>query len=130
MKFIIITFKFSNMTSKEWYQFLLNQELNELTLDGNYALKPCRVELQQSQHDWSHSWSLSRLKGLSSSSMSFLWKCLHQILPTKERQSRILRDVNNSICTVCNAGEVDSLEHALTSCGRSRDTFEWLKTGL
>lgn len=120
----------SNMSCKDWYLFLLSQEIQEVNPAGNLTLKPCRVELQQPQHNWSHSWSLSRLKGLSSSSMSFLWKLLHQLLPTKERQCRILRDVNNSICTTCDFGEVDNLEHALTACAGSRDTFEWLKTGL
>ena len=73
---------------------------------------------------------MARLNGLSSTSMTFLWKLLHQLLPTRERQQRILRDGNSSLCGVCNSGETDTLDHALTSCADSRETFEWMKRGL
>ena len=99
-------------------------------MEGGRSLIPCRVEIQCPQNDWSKSWSLERLKGLSSASMSFLWKLLHQLLPTRERQHRILRDGDGALCGVCNNGEIDSLEHALASCADSRETFEWLKQGL
>ena len=55
---------------------------------------------------------------------------LHQLLPTKERQKRILKEVNSSACQVCNSGETDSISHALATCTRSREIFDWMKAGL
>ena len=120
----------AQMTSKDWYKFLLSYEIEEDSTEGGHSLIPCRVEIQCPQNDWPKSWSLARLKGLSSTSMTFLWKLLHQLLPTRERQHRILRDGDNALCGVCNYGEVDSVEHALATCADSRETFEWMKIGL
>ena len=118
------------MSCKEWYEFVLQSEIAELGPDGAPRLVACRVELQLPQHDWSRSWGLARLNGLSSSSISFLWKLLHQLLPTRERQSRILRGDNSAVCQVCDSGEVDNILHAFAKCSRSKVVFDWMKTGL
>ena len=90
----------SSLKCKEWYTFLLNYELFESSPDGKLDLVPYRVQLQQPQ-----------------------WKLLHQLLPTKERQTRILRGGNDSLCTSCDMGEVDNLLDTLTACPNSRETF-------
>ena len=118
------------MTSKEWYNFILRSELEEVGPDGEYKLVPCRVELQAPAHDWTRSWSMARMKGLTSSSMTFLWKLLHQLLPTRERQNRILQDGTGSNCQTCRTGELDTLAHALALCNGSNHIFQWLKTGI
>ena len=123
-------FDISSMTCRDWYHFLMSSELEEPGPDGEMRLIPSGVEMQMPQNDWTHSWALARTKGLSSSSLSFLWKLLHQLLPTRERQDRILRDVNNFICQICNTGEQDTLPHALAMCPGSREIFEWMKAGL
>ena len=97
----------SSLKCKEWYTFLLNYELFESSPDGKLDLVPYRVQLQQPQ-----------------------WKLLHQLLPTKERQTRILRGGNDSLCTSCDMGKVDSLLDTLTACPKSRETFQWLKAEL
>lgn len=120
----------ATMSCKDWYKFALQIELEELGPDGSMQLVPCRAELLTPQNNWEHSWTLARLKGLSSHQLTFLWKLLHQLLPTRERQSRILREVNSSVCQVCNTGEIDSLSHALATCPGSREIFNWMKLGL
>ena len=73
---------------------------------------------------------MGRMKGLTSRSVTFLWKLLHQLLPTRERQNRILRDGNGSNCQICKTGEADTLPHALALCNGSKNIFQWLKTGI
>ena len=79
------------MTSKQWYRVLLDKTvLKEKTDSGEFILKKCRAELKHPDNDWDTSWVLARLKGLESSQISFLWKMLHNLLPTQSRISRIL----------------------------------------
>ena len=118
----------SKMTCKEWYSFILQSELEETGPNGENRLIPCRVELKLELHDWSQSWRLARLKGLSSQCLSFLWKLLHELLPTKERQNRILRNGNGANCAIC--GETDNIIHALATCRKSSPVFNWVKHGL
>ena len=44
----------------------------------------CRVELANPDTDWERSWMLARLPGLGPENVSFLFKIMHQILPTQE----------------------------------------------
>ena len=114
------------MTGKEWYSFVLSSVIEE----EEGELIPCKAELMYPLHDWSRTWSLARLSGLSSNSMTFLFQMLHQILPCRERLARILPRVENNICRVCNAGESDSQLHSLSACDGSRETFNWMLAGL
>ena len=114
------------MTGKEWYNFILGSVIEE----EEGELIPCKAELMFPLHDWTRTWSLARLRGLSSNSMTFLFQMLHQILPCRERLARILPRVETNICRVCNAGESDSLLHSLSTCEGSRETFNWMLTGL
>ena len=98
------------MTSKQWYRVLLDKTvLKEKTDSGEFILKKCRAELKHPDNDWDTSWVLARLKGLESSQISFLWKMLHNLLPTQSRISRIL-NVSDSSCRLCNA-PIDDLPH-------------------
>ena len=115
------------MTTKDWHNFLLHSLLYEPDTE---ELIPCRVEIRNPLNDWSRSWSLSRLNGLSSDSTSFLWKLLHQLLPVKERLERILPTVTSPICQVCELGVPDSLPHALAYCSASSPVFNWMMAGL
>ena len=115
------------MLTKNWYDFILSSLLYE---PGTETLIPCRVEIRNPLNDWSKSWSLARLKGLSSDSSSFLWQLLHQLLPVRERLERILPNVNSSTCQACDTGAVDSLSHALATCPTSSEVFNWMLDGL
>ena len=76
----------SNMKSGEWYRVLLeNKILMKLEDDGKRSLKPCRAEVNNPHVDWDYSWKLANLKGLSSTEQTFLWKMLHNLLPTPAR---------------------------------------------
>ena len=55
------------MSSKEWYRFLLEENITmqEIDEDGRIELVLCRVEENAPEVLWSESYRLLRLKGLS-----------------------------------------------------------------
>ena len=85
--------------------------------------KKCKSELKNPHIDWERSWSLARIKGLDSEQISFLWKILHDLLPTQERISRIM-NTNDPMCKLCNT-EPDNLSH-LFSCSITREVCQAL----
>ena len=108
------------MLGKDWYQLILKSLLEE----EEGQLVPCCVELIHRLHDWTRSWALARLKGLSSETMTFLFRVLHQILPCRERLERIFPRIETCVCRVCDTGEKDSLLHSLALCPGTRKSFE------
>ena len=89
------------MSIKQWYTVLLNDNvlMTPITDSAPSSPIPCRVELQSPSCDWTNTWRLCRLKGLGSELTSFLFKLLHQLLPTQERISRIGK--TDSTCLLC-----------------------------
>ena len=115
----------STMSTKQWYKILLEDRIlmNPAAPGTPLALLPVRVETLQPDLDWPAVWLMSRTKGLSSKQVSFLFKLLHQLLPTQERLQRITNDPG--LCKLCHATSED-LSHALLSCPFSRDAGEKL----
>ena len=81
-------------------------------------LIPCRVETRHPEHDWETAWRRARLLGLGPTLTSFLFKVLHDLLPTQERISRTNPAVTGwcSRCITEDHGETENLDHALISC--------------
>ena len=95
------TLNISKMSSKDWYRHLIEEHVTmETNQEGRKSYIKCRVELQHHQNNWEMSWRLARLKGLESDQISFLWRLLHNLLPTQSRISRILNQPDSS-CKVC-----------------------------
>ena len=69
--------------------------------------------------DWEHCWRLARMGGLGPDNMTFLFKLLHQILPTQERVARTKPSTSPS-CKM--PGKcLENLEHALIFCQANDD---------
>ena len=98
------------MSLKEWYRLLL-EEVIMVEVRNSSEYTPCRVELLHHNTDWESVWRRSRLSGLSSEFSSFLYRILHDLLPTKERQHRISPSTS-SVCSLCPSNSVESLVHA------------------
>jgi hypothetical protein len=77
----------------------------------------CRVERNSPETDWKNSWRLARLSGLGPENTSFLFRMLHQTLPTQERVART-KPNQSSICKLneCNANLEENLDHDLIQC--------------
>ena len=115
------------MSSGTWYRVLLENNITMVSETNSMIVKPCRAELASPQVDWVHSWHLATLHGLSSENQTFLWKMLHNILPTQQRLHRMgMRNAISSNCTSCSAEEPDTLAHALISCNANKEVSEWM----
>ena len=107
------------MTTIQWYRSLLEDRvLMQLHADDSpQVLLPVRVEQLNPAQDWTTTWILSKSKGLSSEQNTFMFKLLHQLLPTQDRLSRLLNEP--VLCKTCRASPEDLL-HAFFSCPSSK----------
>ena len=104
------------MSEKMWYTLLLEDNcIMEEAEHGQDYIK-CRVERAIPAADWEHCWRLARLSGLGPENMTFLFKLLHQILPTQERVARSKPSTSPSCKMPGCLSAVEDLEHALILC--------------
>ena len=70
------------MSVKDWYKLLLERNVTtrEVDQEGRRELVPCKIEERNPTIAWSDSYRVSRLKGLSPDSKSFLFKLVHTLL--------------------------------------------------
>ena len=101
----------------------------EEDIAGVQTLLPLRVELASPSNQWDQTWNLARQQMLGPNLTSFLFKLLHQILPTAERTSRILPNQSPN-CAQCTGPQVDTLQHAFFDCHASQAAGTLLLRGL
>ena len=99
------------ITVKQWYKILLEKGVTHNTdeQDSPPIIISSRLEELYPEKDFTHSYHMSRLFGLSPEQKSFLFKMLQNLLPTKERLHRLGKQPSSS-CRFCNFPE-DNLEH-------------------
>ena len=102
---------------KSIYNFLMEDLLmsEDQGDDGQRELIPLRVELNDTTVNWTHSWQMARLHPLGPQLSSFLFKLLHQLLPTAERVAKILPS-SSPLCSQCIHKQVETLHHAFFTC--------------
>ena len=114
-------FDIIKMKGKDWYIYLLDKYVLKSDIDENNQQNiVCKAEAEKPNVNWETSWQLARLGGLGSPSITFLWRMLHNILPTKQRLNRVTRTVNSPLCTKCDMNVEDDLKHALLKCPYNR----------
>ena len=69
---------------------------------------------------------MATIAGLESCDFTFLWRMVHNILPTQERLNRLLKNINSPICTLCQSQEISNLQHALFTCPYNSEVGLWL----
>ena len=118
----------ATLSSGQWYRVLIENNITMVTNDdGRRSLKLCRTETNHPEVNWEATWRLSSLKGLSSEDHSFLWKMLHNLLPTQERINRMgLPNAPTPMCTHCDMQAPDQVHHALVTCPQNKDVSDWL----
>ena len=87
----------SLMSEKQWYQYLLEEEVTMAETEHGRELIPCRAENKGPEIDWKTVWHRARLPGLGHVLVSFLFKVMHDLLPTQERVSR----TNPTVTATC-----------------------------
>ena len=116
----------TTMSTAQWYRVLVEQNITmEVTSDNQMKYIKTRVEIASPLTDWETSWRRARLKGLGSEATSFLFKLLHQLLPSEERLSRILPNTSEN-CKYCPTPITADLAHSLFQCVNTREVGSWL----
>ena len=115
------------MSTRQWYRYLVNDDiLKTVQEDGTLSNRLCRSERLYPEVDWVKTWSKVRFSFFSSSTMSFLFKLLHDILPTEERLNQTIGN-NEAICRFsCTSNQVSNGEHCFFFCSKSREVGSWL----
>ena len=101
------------------------------TREGSSKLIPLRIELADPTTQWDRTWHMARQSRLGPDLSSFIFKMLHQILPTAERIARILPN-QSPHCSRCRANgqHIETLQHAMFECSASHAASTVLVTGL
>ena len=118
----------STMKSGIWYRVLVE---NKVTMqsepDGRRAMKPCRIEIKNPTVDWSQSWLLANMKGLNPTEKTFLWRMMHNLLPTQARLFHMkMKNTPHPNCLLCNRPEPADLVHSLLTCPSNKEVYSWL----
>ena len=108
------------MSLKQWYHLLLEDSVTMYCdQSGNREYIPCRREVLHPDVDWENTWRLARQPGLGSENTSFLFRILHDLLPTRERLNRV-KESNTAICKLCSETVIEDQTHAFFSCSFNR----------
>ena len=105
----------AQMTEKQWYKVLLEAKVTMVESEDRQVLIPCRAEVKNPEFDWISTWPKIRLPGLGAELTSFMFKVLHDLLPTQERVARTSQSVSGS-CKFCVMNVEEDLVHALVRC--------------
>ena len=90
------------VTVKQWYQLLLERGVTHTSedLDAPPVLIPTRLEESHPNLDFTESYRLSRIFGLTPDQKSFNFKMIQSLLPTRDRLARIGK-IGSSNCLYC-----------------------------
>ena len=109
-----------NMSLKEWYRVLLEDNVTMSVVGNSMEYIPCRVEVLYPNTDWEVTWRRCRISGLGSELTSFLYRFVHDLLPTRERLHRISPATSN-ICRLCPSNSIEDLTHSFFLCSFNRE---------
>ena len=87
----------------------------ELSTLNTRVWKPIKCEINFPDVDWDRTWELTKIRGLDSNQTSFLFKLLHNILPTASRLHRLSQKPTPT-CSMCPSGSIEDRVHALLGC--------------
>ena len=114
---------------REIYRFLIEEITMVEDNAGIQTLTPLRVEMASPSIQWDQVWSMARQKMMGPDLTTFMFKLLHQILPTAERVSRILPNKSPN-CARCTGPATDTLLHSFFDCPTSHAAGEVLLVAL
>ena len=114
-----------SMSVKQWYNYLLEQNITTITNNEGRMLRPCRVERMHVDVAWEAVWANVRHPALSNQTKSFVWKFIHDLLPSEVRLHAA--SLNDPYCRFSCAGNpVGDLEHCFFRCTLIAEVGSWL----
>ena len=108
------------LTEKDWSR-LLTEDFITMTTDretGESYFTPSRAELDSPTTDWSLSWAACRQTVISPQLASFLWRMMHNLLPTQAKLHR-MGTVQSSQCKMQGCTQAGTLAHELLICSKN-----------
>ena len=121
----------ATMSSKEWYQYLLEKyvfKFPDVQQDGSHIQRTVQHKCEEKllSSNWTRTWQRANAKILRSSGRSFMFRILHDLHRTGERESKTNRSVMSPHCTLCNTNSIDNImEHTFT-CAFNNNAMNWL----
>ena len=116
----------ATMTTSQWYRVILEDEVTMYEPeDSPREYNLTKAELASPNTDWVTSWARARLRGLGTEGTSFLWKMLHQLLPTEERLARCKLNTTAN-CKLCPLPVTADQTHCLLDCVSTKEMGDWL----
>ena len=118
----------SKMKTGTWYKVLLEDKvLMDIDESGRRMLKPCRAETNNPEADWESIWHSANLHGIDPVGQTFLWRMLHNLLPTQARLFRLkMRNTPSNNCQLCDIIEPADVLHSLLTCPFNTEITTWL----
>ena len=116
------------MTTKDWYYYILHNNLFYTKVNGVSTKLFCRIERMKPDWNFPEVWASVRLASLPSQTTSFLWKLAHELIPSEGRLSACNFGGNTSpFCKrACIDEKIADYEHIFFGCSQSKDIGEWL----
>ena len=106
------------MSEKDWTRLLTEDHVtmsgSDTGTDERHFI-PCRAETASPSTDWALSWMACRQPGIPPDLASFLWKMLHDLLPTQSKLHRMGSN-NSPTCKIQGCLEDGTLQHELIHC--------------
>ena len=116
------------MSTRDWYRYLVKEDIFTIeSEDGSSVNRQCRSERLFPDLDWRVIWQKVKLPCFSSSTMSFLFQLLHDLLPTEEWLSLTLGNSDDKCRFNCSINSVANSEHCFFFCRKSREVGSWLQ---
>ena len=117
-----------NMTTKDWYSYILHKNLFYTKVNGVSTKSLCRIERLKPDWNFPEVWASVRMASLPSQTTTFLWKLAHELIPSEGRLSACNFGGNTSpFCKKdCIGDKIANYEHIFFRCSQSKDIGEWL----
>ena len=113
------------MNIKQWYIFLVKREETVQT-EEMAVLRPCRVTRNNPTARWDIIWKNIHIRALSIETISFLWKLVHELLPSEERVHATLGKQSAACKFSCPGNPTAGIMHCMFLCSLTSEVGRFL----
>ena len=75
---------------------------------------------------WADIWFLAKIKGISNQARTFMWRLLHNLLPSEQRLFRLKKTQSPRYILCLENLEDDIWQHSFSLCSFSNPAMEWM----
>ena len=117
-----------NMTTKDWYHYILHNNILYTKVNGTFTKSLCRIERNRPDLVFPEIWAFVRMTPLPSQTTSFLWRLAHELIPSENRLSQCnYGGFTSPFCKKACVGNVNATyTHIFFQCTHSKEVGDWL----